>query len=296
MSQVIIEDTFAEAFRSYYTAILITGATEDLARSAAVTSAGFATSALGCGVEAGIESAADESTTPDGRPGVVVQYHIWKKNPKMMYKVLLERIGHCVLTAPTAAAYDSTPKPLASVELGSKLAFFGDGYQREEVVGGRKMTVIPIMGGDFAVEKEVGMAKGVSGGNLWFMGSSAQAATEAARAAVQAIAQVPGTITPFPGGICSSGSKVGATKYKFMINSTNHPYCPTLRGRVEDSQVPEGVESIMEVVINGSSLVRLKRATKAGIAASSDTEGLVKISAGNFGGKLGPFRIDLKDL
>jgi len=291
-----VEDTFAEAFRSYYSRVLITGSTSELARTAAVTSTGFATSALGCGVEAGIETELPEKQAPDGRPGIICQYHIWSRDPKKMYGVLLARIGHCVLTAPSTAVFDATANPLAKIDLGVKLGFFGDGYEEEGEIGGRKVIIIPIMGGEFKIEREVGMSKGISGGNLWFMGSSQSAAIEAARSATAAISGVKGVITPFPGGVCSSGSKVGAERYKFLANSTNHPYCPTLRGKIRDSKVPKGVESIMEVVINGTSLKSVQRAMKVGIDAALGTKGLIRISAGNFGGKLGRFKIHLRDL
>ncbi len=296
MSPALVEDTFAEAFRSYYSRVLVTGATEALAAAGATSSAGFATSALGCGVEAGIDSSVAAEKTPDGRPGVRVQYHIWKKSPKRMYEVLLHRVGHCILTSPTAAVFDATPKPIDKIDLGLKLKYFGDGFEGETRLGEREMIVIPIMAGDFLIEREVGMAKGISGGNLWFMGDSSDSAVKAAGKAVAAISKTPGSITPFPGGMCSSGSKVGAGKYKFLPNSTNHPYCPTLRNRTDDSKVPEGVESIVEVVINGTSLGVVKRAMKAGIEAALPQSGLVKISAGNFGGKLGRFNINLIDL
>ncbi len=295
MTPAVVEDTFAEAFRSYYSRILVTGATESLAAAAARSSTGFATSALGCGVEAGIDSFLPPERTPDGRPGFRVQYHIWKKSPKQMYEVLLHRVGHCILTAPTAVVFDATPKPMEGIDLGLKLKYFGDGFEGQTRVTEREMVIIPIMGGEFLIEKEVGMAKGISGGNLWFMADSAGSAVKAAGQAVEAIANIPGSITPFPGGMCSSGSKVGALKYKFLPNSTNHPYCPTLRGRT-DSKVPEGVESIVEVVINGTSLGAVKRAMKGGIEAALNQKGLLRISAGNFGGKLGRFNINLKDL
>lgn len=296
MKPDIVEDTFAEAFRSYYSRILITGETYELAEAATNSSTGFATSALGCGLEAGIDTVVSKEDTPDGRPGILVQYHIWKKSPKKMYEVLLNRIGHCVLTAPTAAAFDATPKPLTMVDLGLKLKFFGDGYERDGTIGKREVVIIPIMGGEFAVEKQVGMGKGISGGNLWLMGSTATAAIDGARSAVNAISKVRGAITPFPGGICSSGSKVGANKYRFLINSTNHLYCPTLRDVVKNSSVPKEVNSIMEIIINGTSLKSVKNAMRAGIGAAEDVDGILRISAGNFDGKLGKFKINLKDL
>lgn len=296
MNPGIVDDTYAEAFRSYYSRIMITASSERLAETAAISSTGFATSALGCGVEAGIERAVGRDKTPDGRPGLLVQYHVWKKDPKEMYNVLLHRVGHCVLTSPTAAVFDATRKPISKIDLGMKLKYFGDGYEELGSVADRKVVRIPIMGGTFIIEREVGMARGISGGNLWFMGSSEGSALEAAYAAVDAISGVPGAIMPFPGGLCSSGSKVGALKYKFMVNSTNHLYCPTLRGRVEGSEVPEGVSSIIEIVINGTSTKSVGNAMGAGIEAARGTDGLVRISAGNFGGKLGKFKIDLKSV
>lgn len=294
MSPAVVDDTYAEAFRSYYSRIMITASNERLAETAAISSTGFATSALGCGVEAGIERTIGGGKTPDGRPGVLVQYHIWKKDPKEMYNVLLHRVGHCVLTSPTAAVFDATRKPVSKIDLGMKLKYFGDGYEELDSVGDREVVRIPIIGGTFVIEREVGMARGISGGNLWFMGKSEDSALEAASAAVEAISGVPGVIMPFPGGLCSSGSKVGALKYKFMANSTNHLYCPTLRERVQGSEVPEGVSSIIEIVINGTSTKSVGNAMGAGIEAARETDGLVRISAGNFGGKLGKFKINLK--
>ncbi len=156
MNPQIVEDTFAEAFRSYFCRMIITGATRELAAAAASSSTGFATSALGCGAEAGIEAELPDKDTPDGRPGVVVQYHVWKKDPKRLYEVLLNRVGHCVLTAPTAAAFDATPKPLTKIDLGMKLRFFGDGHEKQGRIKDREVVIIPVMGGEFAVEKEVG--------------------------------------------------------------------------------------------------------------------------------------------
>jgi len=296
MNPQIVEDTFAEAFRSYFCRMIITAATPELAVAAASSSTGFATSALGGGAEAGIEADVLEKDTPDGRPGVVVQYHVWKKDPKKLYEVLLNRVGHCVLTAPTAAAFDATPKPLAKIDLGAKLRFFGDGYERQGKIKDRDVVIIPIMGGEFVVEKEVGMSKGISGGNLWLMGSSPAAAINAAKAAVKAVHGAGKVITPFPAGICSSGSKIGARKYKFLANSTNDPYCPTLKGQLPGSKVPDGVNSIMEIVINGTSLASVRKAMGAGIRAAETVEGIVRISAGNFGGKLGKFQIRLRDV
>ncbi len=291
----IIEDTFAEAFRSYYSRLLITADDISLAKTAAECATGFATSALGCGVEAGIDCQVKEKETPDSRPGVLIQFHIWSKKKKKMYEVLLERIGHCVLTAPTTAVFDATPNPFTRVDLGSKLKYFGDGFEKETEIWDRKMAVIPIMGGEFMVENEAGMSKGISGGNLWLMGRTQGKAINAAKRSVKAISEVEGAITPFPGGICSSGSKVGAERYGFLANSTNHLYCPTLTDKVPSSKVPKNVDSIMEIVINGTSLQAVRKAMQTGVKAAKDA-GIERISAGNFGGKLGKFKLKLKDL
>jgi len=291
----IVENTFAEAFRSYFSRVLVTADTEELALAAALSSTGFATSALGCGLEAGVDASVGPDSTPDGRPGIMVQFHIWKKSRKRMYEALLGRIGHCILTAPTAAAFDATPKPFDRIDVGLKLRFFGDGFEEEGTVGDREVVVIPIMGGEFIAEKMIGMSKGISGGNIWIMGESRSAAAKGAKAAVGGISRIPGSITPFPGGICASGSKVGSKRYRFMVNSTNDAYCPTLRDRV-DSLVPEGVESIMEIVINGISLKAVRAAMKAAVQEAQGVPGVVRISAGNFGGKLGKFKIHLEEL
>jgi formylmethanofuran--tetrahydromethanopterin N-formyltransferase len=99
---------------------------------------------------------------------------------------------------------------------------------------------------------------------------------------------------PFPGGICRAGSKAGSLKYK-MKASTNHPYCPTLKTVVPDTVVPDGVQCVYEIVINGLSLDAVKNAMKKGVTAAASTPGVVKISAGNYGGKLGPYKAFLKE-
>jgi formylmethanofuran--tetrahydromethanopterin N-formyltransferase len=255
---------------------------------------GNASSTILCDCEAGLDRyvgpGGDETfATPDGRPGAVVQFHVprfRKDRVRALERSLLVRLSQNVLTCPTAACFnllDTDPY----YRLGRKLAFFGDGYQFRAVRWGRKVWVVPILGGEFTIDRRFGCRDGLMGGNLWFMGRDLDAALLAAERGTAAVQATPGVIMPFPGGIASSGSKAGS-RYKFSIASTYEAYCPTLRNLLGDqSKVPEGVGSVMEIILNGHDLETISRATQAAIAASLDTPGLVKISAGNYGGRLG---------
>lgn len=289
---VPIDDTYAEAFPAWISRVIITAATKDFARAAAVEATGFATSTIGCPCEAGIEEYLSGDRTPDGRPGFAIL--ICNPSKKKLKEQLIERIGECILTAPTTAAFNGMPD--AEEKIPVKLHFFGDKFEYEVTVGDRQCWAIPIMEGDFVVEEEYGAVKGVAGGNFFIMGENQMAALVAAEAAVDAISGVCGVITPFPGGIVASGSKVGSKKYKFMGASTNEAYCPTLREKVEGSKVPEGVKAIYEIVIDGVDEESVKVAMAEGIRAATKVPGVKFISAGNFGGSLGPFRFDLKDV
>jgi formylmethanofuran--tetrahydromethanopterin N-formyltransferase len=207
---------------------------------------------------------------------------------------MLHRLAMCALTAPTAAVFNCLTGVPDKIDTGAKLRFFGDGHQSERELDGRTIVVIPVMSGEFLVEKEFGIAKGVAGGNFIIMAQNSGAALNAGESAVGAIRRVRGTITPFPGGVCGSGSKVGS-KYKFMVASTNETFCPTLRGKVE-SELPEGVNSVTEIVIDGSSPEAVGEAMRRGILAASTVPGVVAITAGNYGGKLGEHRFDLHGL
>lgn len=290
LNGVTIDDTYAEAFPTWVSRVVITAVTEDYAYKAAVEATGFATSAIGCPCEAGVEGFVPAEETPDGRPGYGILICAGKKKLK---EQVVERLAECVLTAPTTAVFDGLPK--AEERIPVKLHFFGDGYEYKKEVGGRQCWAIPIMNGEYVGEEEFGIVKGVAGGNFFVMGENQMAALMGAQAAVDAIAGVCGVITSFPGGIVASGSKVGS-KYKFMAASTNEKYCPTLREKVEDSMVPEGVKAIYEIVIDGLDEDAVKEAMTAGVRAATKVPGVVKISAGNFGGNLGPFKIELKDL
>lgn len=290
----IVDDTYAEAFRSIYAEVLITARDRTWLQHACNAATGHASSSIFCDCEAGVDRfvgpGGDESfETPDGRPGAIVQFHVprFKKDrEKLLEKVLLHRLSQNVLTCPTTACFnllDTEPY----FKLGRKLSFFGDGYQVRDNRFGRKVWVIPTMGGEFVIDRRFGFKDGVMGGNLWFFADSVDSSLAAAEAGVRALDLVPGTIAPFPGGIASSGSKAGSS-YSFLFASTNHPFCPTLRDKLKDqSQVPESVASIMEIIINGRDLKTVFEATQAIIQATVNSPGLSRISAGNYGGRLG---------
>jgi formylmethanofuran--tetrahydromethanopterin N-formyltransferase len=261
---------------------------KEWAKKAATEATGFATSAIGCPCEAGIECELDGSQTPDGRPGVAILICASKKKLK---EQVVERLAECVLTAPTTAVFNGITN--AEEKIPVKLHFFGDGHEYQKEVGGRKCWVIPIMEGEYIGEEEFGIVKGVAGGNFFVMGENQMAALMGAQAAVEAIDGVAGTITSFPGGVVASGSKVGSLKYKFMPASTNEKYCPTLREKVADSKIPAGVKAVYEIVIDGIDEKSVAAAMAAGIKAAVTVPGVKFISAGNFGGTLGPFKIEL---
>lgn len=289
-----VEDTYAEAFRSLYAEVLITARDRTWLDHAVAAATGNASSTILCDCEAGLDRyvgpGGDPSVaTPDGRPGAVVQFHVprfRKDRVEALERSLLVRISQNVLTCPTAACFnllDTGPY----FKLGRKVAYFGDGYQFRDVRFGRPVWVVPILGGEFVIDRRFGYRDGLMGGNLWFMGADLDAALLAAERARTAVAATPGVIMPFPGGITWSGSKAGS-RYRFTVASTYEKFCPTLRERLgEACGVPEGVRSIMEIIINGRDLPTIAQATQAAIAASVDTPGLLKISAGNYGGRLG---------
>jgi formylmethanofuran--tetrahydromethanopterin N-formyltransferase len=285
---VTIDNTFAEAFPTWICRVIITAVTKEWAFKAGTEATGFATSAIGCPCEAGIERYMPASETPDGRPGVSVLFCASKKKLK---EQVVERLAECVLTAPTTAVFNGLTS--AEEKIAVKLHYFGDGYEYQKEVGGRKCWVIPIMEGEYIGEEEFGIVKGVAGGNLFVMGENEMSALTGAQAAVDAIMELGGVITSFPGGIVASGSKVGSLKYKFMPASTNEKYCPTLRDKVPDSKVPAGVTSIYEIVIDGLDEKSVTAGMAAGIRAAVMVPGVKFISAGNFGGTLGPYKFEL---
>jgi formylmethanofuran--tetrahydromethanopterin N-formyltransferase len=292
---VEIEDTFAEAFPIKIGRVLITAATKRWAEIAATEATGFGTSVIMCPAEAGIERFATCEETPDGRPGVYIQICTFKFDA--LEHQLLERLGQCVLTAPTTAVFNGMPEAEKQFNVGFKLKFFGDGMESQKEIAGRKMHSIPLMEGDFLVEENIGAVTGIAGGNFFILGDSQMSALTAAEVAVDAIRELEGTITPFPGGIVASGSKAGSNKYaKFMKATANEKYCPSIRDKVPDTQIPADVKSVYEIVINGISEEAIKKAMAVGIKAAVTVPGVKKISAGNYGGKLGKYQFKLHEL
>jgi len=280
---VQIDDTFAEAFPIKMARVQITAATERWALEAAREATGFGTSVIGCSAEAGIECVVSGEETPDGRPGVNIM--ICNMGYKNLESSLLSRLGQCVLTAPTTAAWSGMPDAEKQFDTGKKLSFFGDGYQKQAEMYGRNVWKIPLMSGDFVIEESFGAVDGIAGGNFLILGQNQMAALTAAEVAVNAISKLKGTITPFPGGVVSSGSKVGS-KYKFLKASTNTAFCTSLR---EDGvcTLAEDVSAVYEIVINGVSKEAISTAMKAGINAACRVPGILKITAANYEGKLG---------
>ena len=285
-----IDDTYAEAFRSIYGAVLITARDRYWVDQAVFASTGNASSTILCDCEAGLDRYLDPGETPDGRPGAIVQFHVprfYKDREQRLERSVLVRVSQNVLTCPTASCFNVLPAEKNWFPLGRKVSYFGDGYQYSDVRFGRRVWVVPILSGEFICERRCGWADGLMGGNLWFFGATADAALEAAMKAAAAASQTPGVILPFPGGIASSGSKAGS-RYKFAIASTYAEYCPTLRDKLGgQSRLPEGVNSVQEIIINGGDLPTIVKATQAAIAAAKDLPGLLTISAGNYGGRLG---------
>ena len=288
---VLIEDTFAEALDAWIASIVITASKRDLAETAAISAIGYGTSIIGCGAEAGIADYVIPQLSPDGRPGVTIL--LVHPDKKQLKEQVIDRIAECILTAPTTAVFNGLPKAPERIPI--KIHYFGDGFEYQTNVRDRNVWAIPIMGGEFLIEEEIGIVKGVAGGNFFVMGNSQMAALTAAQAAVEAILSLDETICSFPGGVVSSGSKVGSLKYKFMKATTNHLFCPTLKDTLPDSLVPEGVRAIYEIVIDGTSYGIVKQAIHDGIHAACSIDGIIKISAGNYGGKLGPHKFYLRD-
>lgn len=288
---VFVEDTFAEAFGMWAARTVITGATQRWAREAAVKMTGFATSVIGCKCEAGIEGDLPPDATPDGRPGTSVLLFAFDREG--LEKRMVERVGQCVLTCPTTAAFDGLPEADERISVGGQLRYFGDKHQISKLLDGRRFWRVPVMEGEFLVEETFGARPAVGGGNFLILGESAEAALAAAELAVEAMVAVPDMILPFPGGIVRSGSKVGSRHYSLQA-TTNDAYCPTLRARV-NSALPDGVNSVLEIVIDGLTKEAVEEALRVGIRAAC-RPGIHSISAGNYGGKLGQHMLPLREL
>jgi formylmethanofuran--tetrahydromethanopterin N-formyltransferase len=296
---VHIDDTFAEAFPMKATRIVITAHNITWARHAAVAATGLATSVIACGCEAGIEAELTPEMTPDGRPGISVL--LFAVSGKELAKQLEKRVGQCVLTCPTTAVFAGIAEGEAVVDtiaLGKNLRFFGDGWQGSKLIAGQRYWRIPVMDGEFVAQETTGVVKGVGGGNLLLLARDTDAALAAAEAAVAAMRRLPNVVLPFPGGVVRSGSKVGS-KYAALSASTNDAFCPGLLGLTAHSELTPDIHCVLEIVIDGLREADVAAAMRVGMQACitiGAAGGLLRISAGNYGGKLGPFHFHLRRL
>ena len=285
-----IVDTFAEAFSMWGARVIVTAATTQWSQAAARSMTGFATSVIGCKCEAGIERSLSPDETPDRRPGVSILLFAMDKGS--VEKRLLERIGQCVMTCPTTACFNGLDSE-ETVQVGSQLRYFGDGFQGSKKLAERRFWRIPVMDGEFTVEESFAVQKAVGGGNIIILGTNEKKTLSAAGAAVRAMETIKDIILPFPNGVVRSGSKVGS-RYKTLPASTNDAYCPTLKA-VTDSSLPADVNCGLEIVIDGLTEDAVRQAMAAGIQAAAKP-GIRQITAGNYGGNLGQYKINLHDL
>ncbi|MDG2390861.1 MAG: formylmethanofuran--tetrahydromethanopterin N-formyltransferase [Planctomycetaceae bacterium] len=294
LNGIPVRDTFAEAFPMTGTRLIITAYSADWARQAAHEFCGNATSVIACDVETALERELSADETPDGRPGVSLLAFAFDK--KGLESAVTNRVGQCILTCPTTACFNGLPTDdkEKKINIGGQIRFFGDGYQSSKKLGSQRFWRIPVMDGEFLCEEKFGTIKGVGGGNLLIAGDTTEHALQAAEASATAMREIPDIILPFPGGIVRSGSKVGS-KYKTLKASTNHEYCPSLQGQV-DLNIPSGTQAVYEIVIDGLSEQSVADAMKVGLHAAAACEGILLITAGNYGGKLGKFHFHLKDL
>ncbi|MBI3793169.1 MAG: formylmethanofuran--tetrahydromethanopterin N-formyltransferase [Nitrospinae bacterium] len=287
-----IENTHAEAFEMFFARLVITGRSGKWAYESANLAVGCATSIIGCGCEAGIEARAPGFATPDGRPGSAALF--FSRTREKLEKELIKRAGQVLLPTPTVSVFNGLETG-DDFELGSKLGFFGNGFQREEKLHGRDSVLIPLTSGDFIAEKSVKIGRGVGGANFWIFASSQKSGLKSAEKSAEAIASMPGLILPFPGGVVGGASRVGS-KYPFLSASTQEDYCPSIpASKNPGRKLPKGTEAVFEIVMDAVSLEAAKAAMAVGIRVAC-VGGVVKIGAANFSGKLGDIKIPLHDL
>ena len=295
-----IEDTYAEAFTGIFCRLIVTADDARTLRSAAQDSTATPSVVIGR-VEAGVEKWLSPKETPDHRKGAVLQF--WGATDSKTTLVdslkkfeveLSYRIRQDILVKPFTAVFDALPNAEGKLDMMTRVGHCGDGYEWVEKRYGRDVIVVPIMVPDFIIERYVGYAHGVMGANFWLMCKTKKALKTAGEKALEAIHRVSGVVTPF--GVCSAGSKT-ETQFPLIGPTTNHPYCPSLKRKLgKVSMVPAGVHYIPEIVINGVSMQAVKAAMKAGIEAAAKVDGVVRVSAGNYGGKLGEHKIHLREL
>lgn len=292
---VLIDDTFAEAFPMKATRIIITAMTLKWAYRAANSLTGFASSVIACGCEAAIERDLKPEETPDGRPGIAVI--IFAMSRAQLQEQVEKRVGQSVMTTATSACFAGTYSD-THIPLGKGLRYFGDGYQISKVFNGIRYWRVPVMHGEFLCEETTGVVPAIGGGNFIVMAKTSRHGLAACEQAIKAIDKVHGAVTTFPGGVVGSGSKVGS-KYSFLMASTNEAFCPTLKGQVKNSKLTDEVGSVLEIVIDGLSEAAIKEAIHVGISAvckAGPKKGIYRISAGNYGGKLGPHHFHLREI
>ena len=288
-----IENTFAEAFPMKAVRLIITADSKYWLKQAVNNMTGFATSVIACGCEAGIEKEIRSSETPDGRSGIAVL--LFAMDSKGLAKQVLRRVGQCILTSPTTACFSGLESD-EKIDLGNAIRYFGDGFQVSKKINDKKIWRIPVMEGEFVIEDKTSITNGIGGGNILIIGDSNQEVLKSSEAAVKEMRKVNNIILPFPGGIVRSGSKVGS-KYKSLIASTNDAYCPTLKG-ITKTKLSKSNESVLEIVIDGTNEKDISLAMKKGIniICKKFNKGIKSISAGNYGGKLGPYHFHLRNI
>ena len=291
LGETQIVDTFAEAFRLRFSRLIVTAHDAHWLRAACEAACGYGTSVIGCDAEIGVEGFLDSSQSPDGRPAASLLAFGFAS--ESLAKAVANRTAQCLLTCPTVNVFDGLPDAEERAPLGKHVRFFGDGFEKTKLFEGRRIWRVPVMDGEFLIEESIGICKGVGGGNIILQGRSLEAALTAARRAVDAIAAVPGTITPFPGGVVRSGSKVGS-RYAALRASTNDAFCPSLVGRTV-SELVEGAVAALEIVIDGVDEAAVASAMVAALRAAAG-EGTLAIAAGNYGGRLGKFHFHLHQL
>ncbi len=291
--KIIIEDTFAEAFPMKASRLIVTAHNEIWAIKAAESFTGFATSVIACGCEAGIEKILSFKETPDGRPGVSIL--VFSMSSKELAKQILNRAGQCIMTSPTSSLFSGNDGEV-KIDLGKSLRYFGDGFQISKIINGKRFWRIPVMDGEFLCEEYAYQQPAIGGGNFLIIGKNIDGVLRAAENAVNQIKKIKNVILPFPGGVVRSGSKVGS-KYKNLIASTNFDYCPSLRGMV-DLKVSDAAGCVLEIVIDGLEKKDIENAMRSGIMTilNSSNENILSISAGNYGGKLGPYLFNLMEI
>lgn len=295
-----IEDTYAEAFTGIYCRVIVTADDGETLRKAAEDSTATPSVVIGR-TEGGVEKYLSENETPDKRKGALLQF--WGEiNPKKSFPESLKkfetelsyRIRQDILVKPFTAVFDALQNAEGKLDMMERVGHCGDGYEWVEKLHGREVIVVPLMVPNFIIERYLGYGRGVMGGNFWVMCKTKQALKDAGEKALAAIHHVHGVVTPF--NICSAGSKP-ETRYPKIGPTTNHLYCPSLKVCLgKESKVPEGVGYIAEIVFDGVSLDAVKEATKAGITSVLGVDGVVRVSAGNYGGTLGKYKIKLKEL